>query len=181
MLNVNVDDTLADLLRYKEEVERKLKGMVEKFSYNIATFAINTTPYGSTTYTDSTGNTQINDFYYLENRADAGLFPAPGHAKGGWIVALNHAPTDIGQRTEEPSASDVKARASATLGQFKLGDTIYIVNNVPYVSQTGMFEDEFGALNAGYSKQAPRGISEPTFEEIMNVYNLDLVRYYELS
>lgn len=66
-----------------------------------------------------------------------------GRARANWLPTLN-----------TPSKEKVDAGAPAdilpVLGAYKITDTIFITNNLPYIQR----------LNDGYSKQAPAGFVE---------------------
>lgn len=63
-----------------------------------------------------------------------------GRARSNWIPSLNTPDT----RTVEPGQ---KPDAEAAISAYKLADTIYISNSLPYIQR----------LNEGHSKQAPAG------------------------
>ena len=53
------------------------------------------------------------------------------------------------------------SRAAAQLNEFKLGDTIYITNSVPYIRRIEI---------AGYSWQAPGGVFGPTIRKALEQF-----------
>jgi len=179
-IKVSTDVLLKQLQEYKEEVKRKLMGMVELFSYNITIEAINNTPYGSLVNPE-TG--EINSLYFIPARANVyHLQPKPGHAKGGWILSFGSTSKyKLGIIANSSSADNVKISAENASKDYKLGETIYITNNIPYVANSGIVISRFGSLENGYSLQAPSGISGPTINSIMNVYAQNLKEYYDMS
>ena len=72
-----------------------------------------------------------------------------GRLRGNWQVQLNSAPTGILEGTKVQSGS-TKA---------KLGDSIYIVNNLPYAE----------VIENGSSNQAPQGMVKVTVAEFKQV------------
>lgn len=74
--------------------------------------------------------------------------PAPpgyvgGRARSNWLASINAPRTDAGENTERNSGDTVAAQMT----NFKLSDTIFITNNVPYIVE----------LNNGHSTQIPAG------------------------
>lgn len=184
-IKTNIDVILKQIQEYKIKVERKLTGMVELFSYNVTVEAINNTPYGSL-INPETG--EINSLYFIPARSEKYfLSPEPGHAKGGWILSFGSSSKyKLGVIANSKEADNVKISAENASKDYKLGQTVYITNNIPYVSNSGIPIDgigelKFESLENGYSMQAPSGISEPTINSIMNVYAQNLKEYYDLS
>lgn len=179
-IKVSTDVLLKQLQEYKLQVQRKLTGMVELFSYNITLEAINNTPYGSFVNKD-TG--EINSLYFIPARSsEYHLQPEPGHAKGGWILSFGSSSKyKLGVIANSENADNVKVSAENSAKDYKLGETVYITNNIPYVANSGIVMPNFGSLENGYSLQAPSGISGPTINSIMNVYAQNLKEYYDMS
>ncbi len=69
-----------------------------------------------------------------------------GFARANWRPAIG-APPAVPVTALDPTGSAAIARITAVAKRAKLGDTVFIVNNAPYI----------GALNAGSSPQAPAG------------------------
>lgn len=182
MLSIKMDSSalLKSIQKYKEEVQRKLVGMVQLFSYNITVEAINQTPYGSI-INPNTG--ELNTLYFIPARSEVyHLQPYPGHAKGGWILSFgNSSRNRMGAPASSEEAENTKISAELAAKDYKLGETIYITNNIPYVANSGIPWDKFGSLESGYSLQSPLGISTPTIDSIMNVYAQNLKEYYDAS
>jgi hypothetical protein len=92
-----------------------------------------------------------------------------GRLRGNWNVGLN-AP-NINEYPSDKGGSEADARALGSLSNFKLGDTIFITNNLPYVPKL-----EFGLYGngskttGGYSKQAPHGFIRITFQEVKSAF-----------
>lgn len=174
MITCDTSKLQADLKKFKEEATRKLEGMVEIFTYNITVEAIDNTPIGSL-------NESTEWMYNLLSRRRV-LPPEPGSAKGGWTISMN-GPTRIifPERADDSNAYNIKSNADTDSSAYKLGDVVYIMNSVRYVATEGWTLPKFGALENGYSSQAPNGIMGPTLDTVMSVYSLDLKKYYEGS
>ena len=71
---------------------------------------------------------------------------ATGLARGNWRPSLN-APSTRPLTFLDPTGAATIARIIAVSRSYRLGDTIFIVNRVPYI----------GDLNRGSSPQAPAG------------------------
>jgi hypothetical protein len=77
-----------------------------------------------------------------------------GRLRGNWQVQLNSAPTGTLDTTKVQDPSEAK--------RAKLGDAIFIINNLPYAE---VIED-------GSSKQAPQGIVKVTVAEFKTIVAL---------
>ena len=69
-----------------------------------------------------------------------------GLARGNWRPSLN-VPISRPTSLPDPTGAGAVARIASVAQQFRIGDSLHIVNNVPYIS----------LLNAGSSPQAPAG------------------------
>jgi hypothetical protein len=74
-----------------------------------------------------------------------------GRLRGNWQVQLNSAPTGTLDTTKVQDPSEAK--------RAKLGDAIFIINNLPYAE---VIED-------GSSKQAPQGMVKVTVAEFKSI------------
>ena len=164
---------LDELEQYKLEVQRKLTGMVQKFAYSFAVEAIHNTPVGN--------SEQYAGLYNLRSRLNAGFTPVAGHAKAGWWMTMNYQKIGGARAEADPSGTVTAGRMQEQSKGFKLGDTVYLTNITPYVNTPGWSNPAFGSLEQGYSRQAPRGIKQPTIEDIQSIYKQDLVRFYNES
>lgn len=156
-----------------KEAERKMKGMVHKFAYIIAATALDNTPYG-----DVVANA---GYYNLKSRLK--YLPAEaGYAKGGWMIEMTNRSGDMfPDKADSREATNIHNRLKKEATAYKLGETVYIGNNVPYVSQEGWTLPSSGALDNGSSKQAPYGIGQPTLASVLRTYQLHLDDYYHKS
>lgn len=76
-----------------------------------------------------------------------------GFARGGWRVGINGADETVLHNT----GSGVTSAPVFGNPSIKFGDIIHEYNNVAYIKY----------LDAGWSKQAPAGMIEPTFSRII--------------
>lgn len=173
MIKCDTSKLEEQLKKLHEEVTKKLEGMVQIFAYHVTWKAIETTPYGD--------DVLYSKYYELKSRL-RWFLPYEGSAKGGWTVTMNQ-PSRIyvPERAQDREAINIKTNAEKDSMAYKLGDTVYIMNSVPYVATPGFTLGKFGALEKGYSGQAPNGIMQPTLDEIIGVYQLKLNEYYEAS
>lgn len=74
-----------------------------------------------------------------------------GTFRGNWQVAINSIPQGTIE-LDDPSGTIAMSKADAAALQLKVGQAIYLVNNLPYAR----------ALEYGHSKQAPSGMVRVT-------------------
>lgn len=94
-----------------------------------------------------------------------------GRLRGNWNVSINSIDSseygiDAGSLGSLPSGSGL-VRSVSALSSFKIGDTIFVTNNMPYVYKLeyGLYND--GAKTVGgYSRQAPQGFVRITYKEV---------------
>jgi hypothetical protein len=90
-----------------------------------------------------------------------------GRLRGNWNVSLNL--LDTTEYSADISGGTAISRGIGELFSFKVGDSIYITNNMPYVAKL-----EFGLYGegektaGGYSKQAPQGFVRITYKDVIN-------------
>lgn len=180
MISCDTSKLEQSLKKFHEEATRKLEGMVELFSYWVTFEAIENTPFG-------------------DDQLYAGLYQNParlsivkntkaGHAKGGWVIEQNKPFSSVWfMQADNENADNVKWAADQRSQNYKIGDTVYITNSVPYVVSDAWPYDTYRngspliSLENGGSKQAPFGIMEPTLNAILGIYEADLKKYYEAS
>lgn len=155
MITTNASDIAKEIEAYAQDVERRLQNMVKGFVEELAVTAIDATPLG-----DSEKYQKLYQMRY--NRS--GLQPIEGLAQGAWTAVTNPSIPFV-ENYGKGSGSDAKQSVESGLMSFKLGQTVYLGNSTPYITQ----------LENGYSSQAPEGISKI----VMAVFKPDLVRYYQ--
>ncbi len=169
----NTNALLKQLQEFHVEAIKKMETMVETFSYNVAVQAIDNTPYGN--------HIAYAKFYNNWERLKW-FQPIAGSAKGGWGIYIDkYDKVLVPLRADSADATNTKAFAKQDIQSYKLGDTVHIVNSVPYVATQGFTQPNFGSLDGGYSPQAPRGIMAPTVESILGIYQLQLNEYYKAT
>lgn len=77
-----------------------------------------------------------------------------GRARGNWQVTIGVPATGRLERLDKQGAAAIASGSSAVAG-FKVGPTIWLVNNLPYAVR----------LEYGWSKQAPAGMVRLTQRE----------------
>jgi len=180
MISCDTSKLEAELKKFHEEATRKLEGMVERFSYWVTWEAIENTPFGD--------DIEYAALYNNPARLSITKNAQAGNAKGGWVIEMNKPYSSWWfMQADNENAENVKWAADHRSTNYKIGDTVYITNNVPYVSADGWPYDTYknGAqvrsLESGASAQAPFGIMEPTLNAILGIYQSDLKKYYEES
>ena len=168
MIRADLTAFRSSLEEVKIKMTRGLESVVEGFIYDVTVAAIDNTPYG-----------QDNNLYHMPSRLIAGLQPEPGHAKGGWQVITGFS---TGIRNTYPArskqASDVKGHADTAKSNYKLGETVLVVNNIPYMANEGVTLPWMKSIESGYSDQAANGVMAPTISAIQNIYSHNLAEYY---
>lgn len=85
-----------------------------------------------------------------------------GNAQANWQVAIGK--NDTSEIEYEGGASGAEGKALTAglkeIARIKLGDTIYVVNNAPYI----------GVLENGSSEQAPGGMVEVSIHELRTFF-----------
>lgn len=157
MITTNASEISKELGLYALEVERKLGNMVKGFISELAVTAIDATPLG-----DSVKYQKLYELRYN----NTGLKPIEGLAQGAW-VAVTTSNIPFVQNYGATSGTAARQSLESGLATFRLGQTVYLGNATPYI----------GLLEAGYSTQAPEGISKI----VMAVFKPDLIRYYQGS
>lgn len=78
-----------------------------------------------------------------------------GRARGNWILTINSPATNADQENDKPGYATI-SKAEAAVRSYKIGDIIYIANNVEYIVP----------LNEGHSPQRrPPGMVELAMAE----------------
>jgi len=81
-----------------------------------------------------------------------------GRFKGNWQVAIGSVPSGTVEIDDKEGTATIAKVTAATL-ELKAGQTIYLVNNLPYANR----------LEYGHSKQAPNGMVRLTLLEFNQV------------
>lgn len=164
MIELNVDEFTKEFDLLVEKYETRMVEMVQDFAYKAILFkAVDLTPFGDLN--------DITERYYNDKRRLRYLPPVPGTAKGGWVVSMNTRDDELFPGRADSGGTNIKSKGKRKLKEFKLGDMIFIQNNVPYMTQSGFVDDSYGSIEGGYSKnKAPLGVGKPTMDHILSVY-----------
>lgn len=81
-----------------------------------------------------------------------------GRARANWKVQINIAPSIVSDSSDKTGARTMK-EASNVISRYKFGDSIFIVNNLPYIE----------ALEDGHSDQRPNGMVKVTVQEFKHI------------
>ena len=172
MIKVGYQDTLNDLRKFQEEVERKLKNMIAGFAYEVTLIASANTPEGNEADLLAgkfgKGSPAQRKYYqfYESRKEDYGIDTETGFHKGAWFYSESLSKAlDSAIRPGEHAASDAYGDA---LQSYRLGDRFYILGVGP----------AFTSLEKGKSTQAPGGIIGPSMNQIMQTYQINLQKYY---
>ncbi len=95
-----------------------------------------------------------------------------GFARGSWFGSVNSFSTEYIPNEDKQGSDTVSAAIEAT-DQYKLGDTMYLVSNAPYMEKL-----EYGGYSqgpsstdktnsSGYSIQAPQGMVRVTQRKLL--------------
>lgn len=160
-LSCNSSQVLEQILRFKEEVERKLTVAVCHFTMSMVQIAAYNTPLG---------DSKVYESLYEYRYSMFGLSPIEGLARGGWQANTsgNMIFREVyGTNSSELAMSDAFEDISRT---FQLGDKVYIGNKGPYIEK----------LENNFSKQTNgAGIVQPSVEEIQAVFRTDFRAMFE--
>lgn len=95
-----------------------------------------------------------------------------GRLRSNWQLSIKRPESGQVQGSDR-SGSLTSAKNISTLSQYKLGDLIFLVNNLPYarVVEFGLFGKPPGTANGGktkrgYSTQAPQGMARISVREV---------------
>lgn len=162
---MKISSNAAELVKYvqdlKEEIDRKLRYTVCKFSANMVGIAAKNTPLG---------DSDLNDDLYLRRYRELGLSPIEGLARGGWQAGTSQSSyfrEVYGSNSDQIAVSDAFENMYT---QYNLGEDIYVSNTGPYIL----------ALQANYSDQTQgAGIGQPTQDQIVAIFRQDFQSIYE--
>jgi hypothetical protein len=94
-----------------------------------------------------------------------------GRARGGWQIGINTRVTAEGN-ADKSGGSTIRT-GSARIGLLSDYGTIFITNNVPYITtlDQGLFvPPDSNKVVDGYSKQAPAGMVDVTLNRIASAF-----------
>lgn len=101
----------------------------------------------------------------LDTRVVLGTPVDEGRARGNWFPSLNTPSSEVSDKVD-PSGSLAIAAATSTAASSKLGDIIWLTNNLPYILP----------LENGHSGQAPEGMVDINLNAVAAQYGGRIVR-----
>ena len=173
MITNNAHAVLDSLQEYKRETRKRLEEMVAMFAYHVAQSAISNTPRGDQDSLDAgalalTKETEAYYKIYTKRTEKTGIPTAVGYHQGAWGYSSDST-FSVERRIKNPSdaADDVYSYADS---RYQLGDTFYIGAASPNYLGGGPFTEEM---------EANERIIQPTVSDILNVYQMDLKRFFD--
>lgn len=161
MIEVQADEFKKSVEEAARNIKKKLESAVALFAGEMAAIASANTPIGDA---DSIITNKRYARYYASRREAYGIAEQPGYHKGAWTYSEGVPVfTTAIHRFDK---SDVSSLAGSS---YNLGDTFMIAATGP----------GYSALNAGSSTQAPRGILQPSLEQIVQFYSINFAKLYE--
>ena len=101
----------------------------------------------------------------LDSRVVLGTPVDVGRARGNWFPSLNTPATGTTDKAD-PTGSAALAEINSLVGSARLGDTVWLTNNLPYILP----------LENGHSKQAPDGMVDINLNAIAAFYGGSIER-----
>lgn len=102
----------------------------------------------------------------LDTRVVLGTPVDTGRARGNWYPSINSPSSAVDMNASDKSGSAAIGALTATTLGAKLGDTIWLTNNLPYILP----------LENGHSKQAPQGMVDINLNAIAAAYGGSISR-----
>ena len=172
----NADEVAKEILDYKTEVERKLRGMVSMFAYAATRAIQEKTPIGDQASIDAgeladSGPQKVYYDLYMarKDNPSLGIDAVLGFHRGALVYSENGNFQFSPDVVEEYTAAEEVQNAVDT--RYAIGDRFFIGAEGP----------AYDALEAGSSAQAPDGISGPAMQVISDIYRMDMKAYYDAS
>jgi len=82
-----------------------------------------------------------------------------GTSRGNWFTTINSPSKEIDEKIKDKNGARSIGRAKGITRSVKLGNSIYLINNLPYIKR----------LEDGYSVQRPNGMVKVTVAEFKNI------------
>ena len=147
--NVSLGNNMAfndDIKRFNDKVEKAATMIFRGTALSLFSKVILRTPVGNT----SIWKTKYPPKGYVG-----------GRLRGNWQARINSAPSGEIDKPDKNGGDTINKAKNETF-KAKLGNSIYLVNNLPYA---GVIEDGL------HSKQAPAGMVKVTIAEFRSVVN----------
>ena len=135
---------------------RKIEQVIKKIAFELDASVVRMSPVGNPDLWVTLKNGQYADYVSVHGYPDD---YTGGRFRANWQVGINTKPTGETGEIDQTVAATL-GKGLAVLGGYRMGDTIYILNNVPYAER----------LENGWSTQAPVGMVGVTvarFESIV--------------
>lgn len=117
---------------------RRIEQVIKKIAFELDASVVRMSPVGNPDIW--MGGHYVEMFGYPDDYTG-------GRFRANWQVGINAKPT--GETGEiDQTGAETLGKGLAVLGSYRIGDTIYILNNVPYAER----------LENGWSTQAPHGM-----------------------
>jgi len=180
MIASNAKEVAKEIEQYKDEVERKLKGMVAMFAHSATVAIQENTPIGdiqSIMDGESGVNKQATSYYNLyviRNKKYSIDGGDPGDIQVGFHRGA-YGYSESGSFEFLPMVIDQNEAADQLMydveAYYQIGDTFFIGGKGP----------GFDAIENGISNQAPDGITGPSMKDIEQIYRLNMKTFYDLA
>jgi len=102
----------------------------------------------------------------LDTRIVLGTPVDEGRARGNWFPSINTPSTAMDEKSLDKSGSKAIAAVTSTATGAKLGETVWMTNNLPYILP----------LENGHSGQAPEGMVDINLNAVAAQYGGSIVR-----
>ena len=142
----------SDIGKFRQKVEKVSTDIFRGTVLDIFSRVVKRTPVGNPSTWDNPGLWRSLGF--------VGEGYVGGQLRGNWQIQINTKPKGEIDNKDKSGAKAIRL-GSGTINKAKLGDTIFLINNLPYA---GVIED-------GRSKQAPAGMVKVTVTEFENIVN----------
>jgi len=141
-----------DIEKFNKKVDKAATNIFRGTALTLFGKIIKRTPVGDPSQWENPGLWRSLGFV---NKGYAG-----GRLRANWFASIN-SPSRASSNDIDPSGSKSRKNAKAATGRAKLGDSIFLVNNLPYA----------GVIENGRSKQAPIGMVKVTILEFQRIAN----------
>jgi hypothetical protein len=162
-ISADAKPVVDSLEKIKANIAEKLKNMVVKTSGALVTIASDNTPVGDQDRIDQGGAYAE---AYFQRQDMYGIDPTVGFHSGAWVVR-SKPDSDFDPTIYEQEETVGEAYQSAK-SIYNIGEDIYIVGKGP----------AYQFLETGGSPKAPMGIVQPTIDQIVDVFRVNVKSYY---
>lgn len=149
----------SDLKKFNQKVEDRAEKVFRGTSLALYQGVMKRTPVGDpdnwVAWDKRTGTYKPYELVYGYPEGYIG-----GTARGNWQTDINKAPAGVIDDQDKTGAKG-RAKAKTETMRAKIGDSIFIVNNLPYIQR----------LEDGWSGQAPQGMVKVTTNQFNRIVN----------